>query len=343
MRSIFLRFFSFFFRRVFHAQPNLPIFSPMQLKTDIPVIAAKGVTKNYGSLRAVDNLSFQVRAGTCFGLLGPNGAGKSTMMKMLYGKAMRDRAASGDELLIFGYDPARDALAIKALSGMAPQEDSLDEELDVLTNMLLYARFYGIPKKEALRRTHALLDFMELGGKLRARIRELSGGMKRRLIIARALLNEPKLLILDEPTNGLDPQVRHLIWDRLHHLRAGGTTILISTHYMDEAYHLCDDLVIMDQGRAVLQGNPRELVEKNIERYALQIFSKGSMNLKRGKDAREKIRVEEAGGMLYIYADTLPPLEKIASALTSRDYILRQTNLEDLFLRATGKGLNDEQ
>ncbi|MDR2734839.1 MAG: ABC transporter ATP-binding protein [Spirochaetota bacterium] len=312
----------------------------MRIDTKNPVITARGVTKNYGALRAVDGLSFQVRAGTCFGLLGPNGAGKSTMMKMLYGKAERT-AAPDEELLVFGYDPARDALAIKALSGMAQQEDSLDSELDVLTNMLLYARFYGIPKKEALRRTHDLLEFMELDGKQRARIRELSGGMKRRLVIARALLNEPKLLILDEPTNGLDPQVRHLIWDRLHSLRAGGTTVLISTHYMDEAYHLCDELVIMDQGRAVLQGNPRELVEKNIERYALQIFTRASLAPARRKNAQ--IRIEEAGGMLYIYADTLPPLEKLAAALTSRDYILRQTNLEDLFLRATGKGLNDEQ
>jgi len=314
----------------------------MPAETEVPVINARGVTKNYGLLRAVDNLAFHVRAGSCFGLLGPNGAGKSTMMKMLYGRALRD-AVPGDELRVFGYDPARDALAIKALSGMAPQEDSLDDELDVLTNMLLYARFYGIPKKDALRRSHALLEFMELGGKLRARIRDLSGGMKRRLVIARALLNEPKLLILDEPTNGLDPQVRHLIWDRLHHLRAEGATILISTHYMDEAYHLCDDLVIMDQGKAVLQGNPRELVEKNIERYALQVFSKSALQSIRANTARENVRIENAGGMLYIYANALPPLEKIASTLTSRDYILRQTNLEDLFLRATGKGLNDEQ
>jgi lipooligosaccharide transport system ATP-binding protein len=314
----------------------------MQIAAENPVISARGVTKNYGTLRAVDGLSFQVRPGTCFGLLGPNGAGKSTMMKMIYGKAMRD-IYPDEELSVFSFDPARDALAIKALSGMVPQEDSLDSELDVLTNMLLYARFFGIAKKEALRRSQELLQFMELDGKQKARIRELSGGMKRRLVIARALLNEPKLLILDEPTNGLDPQVRHLIWDRLHRLRAGGSTILLSTHYMDEAYQLCDELIIMDQGKAVLQGNPRELVEKSIERYALQIFNKDALESIRKESAGEKIRLEEAGGMLYIYADALPLLERLASILTSRDYILRQTNLEDLFLRATGKGLNDEQ
>jgi lipooligosaccharide transport system ATP-binding protein len=317
------------------------------------VIAAENVTKYYGSLKAVDALSFEVKAGTCFGLLGPNGAGKSTMMKMIYGKAERTHSPPAEGvrgesdaggLTVFGYDPSRDALSIKALAGLVPQEDSLDSEIDVLTNMLLYARFYGIAKKEALGRIRELLAFMELEGKVRARIRELSGGMKRRLIIARALLNEPRLLILDEPTNGLDPQVRHLIWDRLHRLRANGTTILLTTHYMDEAYQLCDELVIMDQGRAVLRGNPRELVGNTIERYALQVFNSSALlHAIREQIKGKKVRVEEAGGMLYIYADDIHILEDFDSILTARDYVLRQTNLEDLFLRATGKGLNDDQ
>ncbi|HPH03388.1 MAG TPA: ATP-binding cassette domain-containing protein, partial [Spirochaetota bacterium] len=175
------------------------------------------------------------------------------------------------------------------------------------------------------------------------RIRELSGGMKRRLVIARALLGNPRLLILDEPTTGLDPQVRHLIWDRLRKLRSSGTTILLTTHYMDEAYQLCDSLIIMDHGKAVLEGNPRELVEKGIERYALQVFDQETGPDLRTRATDRAIRFEEAGGMLYAYADRLGDLEDLAGILTARDYVLRQTNLEDLFLRATGKGLNDAQ
>jgi lipooligosaccharide transport system ATP-binding protein len=324
----------------------------MYRTTDASVIVAQDVTKWYGALKAVDGLSFEVKPGTCFGLLGPNGAGKSTMMKMIYGKVRRNLEMGGI-LTVFGYDPNHDALSIKALTGLVPQEDILDSELDVLTNMLLYTKFYGLAKKTALTRIRSLLEFMELDGKAHARIRELSGGMKRRLVLARSLLNEPRLLILDEPTNGLDPQVRHLIWDRLHQLRASGTTILLSTHYMDEAYQLCDELIIMDKGKAILRGNPRELVGNTIERYALQVFnlqvfglqvfSTSAPNTIRKETIGKKVRIEEAGGMIYIYADDIRDLEGIAGLLTSRDYVLRQTNLEDLFLRATGKGLNDEQ
>jgi len=316
------------------------------MRTYTPVIAALGVTKRYGNLKAVDDFSFTVKPGTCFGLLGPNGAGKSTMMKMIYGKVKRTSPpdpAREERLTVFGYDPDHDALSIKALTGLVPQEDSLDSELDVLTNMILYARFYGIAKREALRRIHELLEFMDLEGKLRARIRELSGGMKRRLVIARSLLNEPRLLILDEPTNGLDPQVRHLIWDRIHRLRAEGTTILLTTHYMDEAYQLCDELIIMNQGKAVIEGNPRELVGSTIERYALQAFNRDALGAIREQTRGKKVRIEEAGGMLYIYAEDIRDLEGLEPVLTARDYVIRQTNLEDLFLRATGKGLNDEQ
>ena len=319
----------------------------MHTTTDASVIVAQGVTKWYDDLRAVDDFTFEVKPGTCFGLLGPNGAGKSTMMKMIYGKVRRNRE-NGGALSVFGYDPNHDVLSIKALTGLVPQEDILDSELDVLANMFLYTKFYGIAKKTALARIQSLLEFMELEGKSRARIRELSGGMKRRLVIARSLLNEPKLLILDEPTNGLDPQVRHLIWDRLHQLRANGTTILLSTHYMDEAYQLCDELIIMDKGKAILRGNPRELVGSTIERYALQVFSTSepeTIRREAGKmeAAGRKVRVEEAGGMVFVYGDAIHDLEELAGLLTSRDYVLRQTNLEDLFLRATGKGLNDEQ
>ena len=307
--------------------------------TDEPVIDARNITKHYGTLTAVRDLSFTVRPGTCLGLLGPNGAGKTTMMKIIYGKGRR----SGGNLTVFGHDPGRRALAVKALTGVVPQEDSLDAELDVRSNMRLYARFYGIARQQADRRIDELLTFMELGDKAGSRIRELSGGMKRRLVIARALLGEPRLLILDEPTTGLDPQVRHLIWDRLHKLRAAGATILLTTHYMDEAYQLCDNLIIMDHGKAVLEGNPRELVEQGIERYALQVFDRDAGSALHDRAGGKPVRFEEAGGMLYAYAASLADLEELAGALTARDYVLRQTNLEDLFLRATGKGLNDAQ
>jgi len=308
------------------------------MNTD-PVIKATAITKRYGTLTAVDGLSFEVQPGTCLGLLGPNGAGKTTMMKIIYGKGKR----SGGDLQVFGYDPGRHALAVKACTGVVPQEDSLDAELDVRSNMRLYARFYGINRQVADKRIEELLSFLELGDKNTARIRELSGGMKRRLVIARALLGNPRLLILDEPTTGLDPQVRHLIWDRLRKLRSSGTTILLTTHYMDEAYQLCDSLIIMDHGKAVLEGNPRELVEKGIERYALQVFDQETGPDLRTRATDRAIRFEEAGGMLYAYADRLGDLEDLAGILTARDYVLRQTNLEDLFLRATGKGLNDAQ
>jgi lipooligosaccharide transport system ATP-binding protein len=261
------------------------------------------------------------------------------MMKIIYGKGRR----TDGSLSVFGYDPEDSALAIKALAGVVPQEDSLDAELDVRTNMRLYARFYALDRVRADQRIGELLALMELGDKAGARIRELSGGMKRRLVIARALLGEPRLLILDEPTTGLDPQVRHLIWDRLRKLRAAGTTILLTTHYMDEAYQLCDQLIIMDHGQAILEGNPRQLVEEGIERYALQVFDQNTSEALQAKAQAKDIRFEEAGGMLYAYAAQISDLEDIASVLTGRDYVLRQTNLEDLFLHATGKGLNDVQ
>lgn len=304
-----------------------------------PVISADKISKHYGELTALHELSFNAKAGTCLGLLGPNGAGKSTLMKIIYGKGKR----SGGELSVFGHDPGKDALAVKALTGVVPQEDSLDPELDVRANMRLYARFYGITRQQADRRIDELLSFMELGDKVGSRIRELSGGMKRRLVIARALLGEPRLLILDEPTTGLDPQVRHLIWDRLHKLRRAGTTILLTTHYMDEAYQLCDNLIIMDHGKALLEGNPRQLVEEGIETYVLQIFNPKAAKTLHERARKLAVRFEEAGGIVYAYAAKLADLEKLTTLLTSREYNLRQTNLEDLFLRATGKGLNNVQ
>lgn len=192
-------------------------------------VSVRHARKTYGDLKAVDDLSFDIPAGSCFGLLGPNGAGKTTMMKMLFARTDRDR---GDNTVInvLGYDPARDELAVKSLTGIVPQENNLDTEVDVLRNLLIYSGFYGIPRKTARERIERLLEFMDLKEKAKSKIKELSGGMKRRLVIARSLLNEPKLLVLDEPTTGLDPQVRHHIWDRLRLLQSEGVTILLTTH-----------------------------------------------------------------------------------------------------------------
>ena len=229
--------------------------------TTQPVIRIRNISKHYGSLQAVENLSFDVFSNTCFGFLGPNGAGKTTLMKMIYGRCKRTDGADGI-MDIFGYDPAEDELSIKYLCGVVPQEDNLDEELNAIQNLKLFARFYDIPKTEATRRIEELLEFLELSEKRNALIRELSGGMKRRLVIARALLNQPKLLILDEPTTGLDPQVRHLIWDKLRQLKNQGTTLLLTTHYMEEAFQLCDNLLIMHKGQNIMQGVAQRPAER---------------------------------------------------------------------------------
>jgi len=302
------------------------------------VVSIDNVSKTFGKVRAVCNLSFGVEAGTCFGLLGPNGAGKTTMMKIIYGKATRDKADAGT-IDIFGYDPAGDELPIKYLSGVVPQENNLDEELNVVQNLLIYARFYALPMRTARQRIDALLEFLELAEKAKAKIRELSGGMKRRLVIARALLNEPKLLILDEPTTGLDPQVRHLIWEKLRQLRNQGTTILLTTHYMEEAFQICDTVLIMDKGRKVMEDRPVKLLAENIEKYVLEVA-----NEQAGPEALGPgVRLDRSQGMSRFYSDDIDRLKAVADLLNGHQYYLRQANLEDVFLKATGRGLNAKQ
>jgi lipooligosaccharide transport system ATP-binding protein len=210
------------------------------VSTMATVININNISKSFGKVRAVQNLSFSVEEGSCFGFLGPNGAGKTTVMKIIYGKCTREKN-SDDTMDIFGYDPAKNELAIKYLSGVVQQEDNLDDELNVAQNLMIYSKFYNMPVKEARERIEYLLDFFELSDKTKSKIKELSGGMKRRLVIARALLNSPRLLILDEPTTGLDPQVRHLIWEKIRQLQKQQTTVLLTTHYMEEAFRLSPD------------------------------------------------------------------------------------------------------
>ena len=242
----------------------------------VKVITVKNISKNFGSICAVSDLGFEVAPAVCFGFLGPNGAGKTTLMKMLYGKCLRNKNCNG-RMDVFGYDPRENELEIKYFSGVVPQENNLDQELNVIQNLMIFSKFYGISAIEARKRIDFLLDFLELSEKAGSKIRELSGGMKRRLVIARSLINNPKLLILDEPTTGLDPQVRHLIWEKLRQLKKNGTTILLTTHYMEEAFHLCDRLLIMHKGKEIMQGNPRHLLAENIEKYVLELSGDDSL------------------------------------------------------------------
>jgi lipooligosaccharide transport system ATP-binding protein len=300
-------------------------------------IKIENISKSFKELKAVNNLSFEVETATCFGLLGPNGAGKSTTMNMVCGKARRDPTDNGT-INVFGYDPKKNELEIKYLSGIVPQENNLDVELSVLNNLLIYARFYGIKKQDALPRIEYLLDFMELTEKKDSKIRTLSGGMQRRLIIARALINEPKLLILDEPTTGLDPQVRQLIWEKMRQLKNDGVTILLCTHYMEEAYQLSDSLIIMNNGKKVLEGNPISLVKDNIEPWVMEVNTPDKMA---GISLPNVRRIEKTYSRMMIYADHIDELNQAAKGLEDRDYMLRQSNLEDLFLKTTGRNLNE--
>lgn len=314
----------------------------MDHDNDGPVIWAKNVYKSFGEVKAVNNLSFQVPKAICYSFLGPNGAGKTTMMKMLYGKAQPDKR-SDTEIRVFGYDPRHQELQIKNLSGLVPQDNDLDVELNVFQNLMIFSKFYGMGRKAAAKRIEELLDFMELTDKKKSKIRELSGGMKRRLIIARSLLNNPQLLILDEPTTGLDPQVRQMIWDRLRSLKRKGVTILLTTHYMEEAYQIADQIVIMDKGNALLEGSPQHLLDKHIEPYVLELVNKS-----RAKELEEVLRdhsfrKEEAAERILYYSNDSGALEKISRGLEAGEYYFRQANLEDLFLQATGRHLSANQ
>lgn len=306
------------------------------------IISVKNVNKTYGRLKAVDSLSFEVFPSTCFGLLGPNGAGKTTMMKIFYGKCIRDNHKD-DAVNVFGYDPRTNELDIKYLAGVVQQENNLDQELNVIQNLDIYSKFYAMPRKEASERIDYLLDFLELSAKRDAVIRELSGGMKRRLIIARALIHKPRLLILDEPTTGLDPQVRHLIWEKLRQLKEEGITILLTTHYMDEAFQLCDTVLIMDNGKKIMEGLPQQLLDENIEKYVLETQKKEAAALLESFTDTKIIRKDDTREQAVFYSNDLEALKRVGDNLKSGEYFLRQSNLEDLFLKITGRVLNVHQ
>lgn len=307
------------------------------------VITVRNISKSFGNIQAVRDLSFAVEAGSCFGFLGPNGAGKTTVMKMIYGKCARDKDYSS-LMDIFGYDPAENELAIKYISGVVQQENNLDDELNVIQNLMIYSKFYNIPAKIARKRIEYLLGFLELSEKADSKIKDLSGGMKRRLVIARALLNSPRLLILDEPTTGLDPQVRHLIWDKIRQLRKQDTTVLLTTHYMEEAFQICDRLLIMHKGRKIMEGAPKDLLAESIERHVLEVLDTDSMKQVHDNALMGRVRTDNAPNVIRYYSDDMDALKNLAdSHLKGGNYLIRQTNLEDVFLKATGRQLDDRQ
>jgi lipooligosaccharide transport system ATP-binding protein len=303
-----------------------------------PVIEALNLRKTFGDLVAVDGLSLMVRSGECFGILGPNGAGKTSTIRMIYGFS----PVTAGDLSVFGMDIRRRYRAIKNRIGVCQQENTLDPDLSVIQNLEVFAGFFNIPRAEAHRRALELLAFMSLENRRDTRAMVLSGGMMRRLVIARALINNPDLLILDEPTTGLDPQSRHQVWERLEELRSRGLSILLTTHYMDEAARLCDRLIIMDQGKLLVEGSPRELVERFAGRHVIEVAEPT-------EDIRAWVKergfhFDDLGHRLILFGndrDSEGLFREIAGRCPGDGCLLRMATLEDVFLKLTGRGLRE--
>ncbi|MDJ0324695.1 ATP-binding cassette domain-containing protein [Cryobacterium sp. PH31-AA6] len=303
-----------------------------------PVIVAENLVKKYKEFAAVDGVSFEVAAGESFGLLGPNGAGKSTTMRMV--GAVSTRTAGS--LSILGMDPDRHGPEIRSRLGVVPQADNLDTELRVRENLLVYGRYFGLPRAQVARRADELLEFAQLTDKAKSKVDALSGGMKRRLTIARALINDPSILLLDEPTTGLDPQARHILWDRLFRLKEQGTTLLLTTHYMDEAEQLCDRLVVVDKGVIMAEGAPVELIRRYSSREVLELRFGSDLNAEvAGRIAGMGDRIEVLPDRILIYSENgESELVRIVEAgLTPITSLVRRSSLEDVFLRLTGRTL----
>ncbi|HWL34627.1 MAG TPA: ABC transporter ATP-binding protein [Frankiaceae bacterium] len=303
-------------------------------------VTARGLTKTFGEFTAVDGIDFSVARGEAFGFLGPNGAGKSSTMRMI---GCVSPVSSG-ELRVLGMDPATQGSEIKARLGVAPQEDTLDTELTVRENLVLYARYFGISRATAKEKADRLLDFVQLTERADDKVEPLSGGMKRRLTIARSLVNDPEVLLLDEPTTGLDPQARHVVWDRLYRLKQQGVTLVLTTHYMDEAEQLCDRLVIMDRGKIVAEGSPWELIATHSSREVLEVrLADGDAPDLAAMLDGVAGRVEDLPDRVLVYTDNG---ERAAEVLHDRGVrpvatLVRRSTLEDVFLRLTGRTLVD--
>ena len=304
------------------------------------VISAKRLVKRYGDFTAVDGVDFEIFQGECFGFLGPNGAGKTSTMKMLSCVS----PVSGGSITVSGMDVGRQARDIKATLGVVSQADSLDPDLDVFQNLIAFGRYFDLPKETARRRAREGLELFQLLDKRSNRVEELSGGMRRRLLIARALVNDPEILVLDEPTTGLDPQARLLVWDKLSLLKSQGITMLLTTHYMDEAAYLCDRLVVMDAGKILAGGAPPELIRDTVGSQVVEIRARHADKpalMARLARAAVGARVEDRADTVLLYPENgAPPPEEIG--LDGFEVTRRPANLEDVFLRLTGRGLREE-
>ncbi|WP_309106168.1 ABC transporter ATP-binding protein [Arthrobacter sp.] len=304
------------------------------------VISAQNLSKTYGDVIAVDDISFNVPAGEAFGLLGPNGAGKSTTMKMIGGVSQR----TSGQLTIMGLDPDQHGPEVRAHLGVVPQQDNLDEELRVRDNLLVYGRYFGLPMSYLRPKADELLQFAQLTDKAKSKVDALSGGMKRRLTIARSLINEPRILLLDEPTTGLDPQARHILWDRLFRLKEQGVTLILTTHYMDEAEQLCDRLIVVDKGKIMAEGSPASLIREYSTREVLELRFGSERNTSIGAElVGIGERIETLPDRVLIYAeDGEAALEQVsARGLHPLTSLVRRSSLEDVFLRLTGRSLVD--
>ncbi|MEL7208264.1 MAG: ABC transporter ATP-binding protein [Actinomycetota bacterium] len=305
------------------------------------LVRARGLVKRFGDFAAVAGIDFEVRRGEAFGFLGPNGAGKTSAMRMIGCTS----PVSAGELEVLGRDPATDGPAIRARLGVVPQLDNLDVDLTVEENLVIYGRYFGIPRKELAVKVDELLAFAQLTDRRHSKVDPLSGGMKRRLAISRALINEPELILLDEPTTGLDPQARHLLWERLWQLKSEGVSLLLTTHYMDEAEQLCDRLVIMDKGVIVDEGSPSALIERHCPREVVELRFRTDEEQVAATAAGAELglRVESLRDRLLVYTDdgdaVVPKLEGAPGAV--RSVLVRRATLEDVFLTLTGRSLDE--
>ena len=307
-------------------------------------ILAKSLTKKYGNFCAVDDINLEVPKGICFGLLGPNGAGKTTMIQMIQASS----PVTKGELEILGKDSVKESRTIRKIIGVIPQEDNLDPDFTVRYNLLVYARYFGLNVKEAKERTRELLEKVELMEKADEEISNLSGGMKRRFIVARGMINRPEMLILDEPTTGLDPQARHSVWDQIRTFKSKGKTVLLTTHYMDEAEILCDELAIMDSGSILVQGRPQDLIQETIGKSAAEFVSLSFGEFGSTLDNIEKhcklkkVKYSRITDRIIIYGNEIESIiSKFEKEKDLSDIIRRRGTLEDVFLNLTGRQLRD--
>jgi lipooligosaccharide transport system ATP-binding protein len=301
------------------------------------VIQARGLRKSYGDTRVVNDLNLTIQRGECFGLLGPNGAGKTTTLRLLLGLISPD----GGELDLLGHAVPQDAREARLRVGVVAQFDNLDPDFTVAENLLVYGRYFGMSDAQIEARIPQLLEFANLTNKRDAKVPTLSGGMKRRLTLARALVNDPDIIFLDEPTTGLDPQARHLIWQRLRELTAQGKTLLLTTHFMEEAERLCHRLAVMDHGKLIQQGTPRELIEKNIEPQVVEVFGETSAAWAENHAAQYAQRFEISGESVFCYVQDAQALVAHLQTQTELRYLHRPANLEDVFLKLTGREMRE--